>query len=234
MDGGAGRRRRPERRRATERGRWAHPQHLAERAEQPPSLRRGSEQFRHRGIGEQVLQLRGGGGGLWHPAHQPGEAARQAEGWGLGRARGSRAAPRRRQPAGADFVREAGEAERGAVQAPPEQGQQRPGEPVAGPARGDGAAQLPHHTGEAVGHGAGLGGGLHDSDTNMSRVGLGKGAVTWTVVLFEFRTWPLICDNVLLPTHRAGALSKRSFRGTQLFMGRLISRRRASSLALNC
>ncbi len=134
--GGAGRGRRPDRRRDDGRRRAqgrrrTDPQHLAERAEQPPGLGCGGEQVGHRRIGEQVLQLRGGGGGLRQPAQQPGDAARQPERLGPGRTGRAKAAARRRQRAGTDFCREAGEPLRGAAQPRPEQQHQRQGETQA-------------------------------------------------------------------------------------------------------
>ncbi len=155
--------------------RRADAQHPAQRAQQPPGLRRGGEQVRHRRIGEQVLQLRGRSGGLRQPAHEPGEAARQPRRRGLCRAGRAPTLARRRQRAGTDFCGEAGEADRGAAQPRPEQQHQRHGEPGAGPARSDGAAHALDQTGEAFGQGGGSG-GRHDSDTNTTRGGLGKPA----------------------------------------------------------
>ena len=93
-------------------------------------------------------------------------------GWGRA-GRGDAAVARRRQRAGLDFCREAGEAEGGAVQPRPEQQHQRHGEADSGAAGGDGAAQPFDQSGEAVGQGGGSG-GLHDRETNMDGGGLGK------------------------------------------------------------
>ncbi len=142
-------------------------QHLAERAEQPPGLGCGGEQVGHRRIGEQVLQLRGGGGGLRQPAQQPGDAARQPQRLGPGRAERAQAAARRRQRAGTDLFREAGEPLRRAAQPRPEQQHQRQGKPQAHAAGGDGAAQALDKMGKTVGQGGGRG-GRHDSDTNTT------------------------------------------------------------------
>ncbi len=150
--------------------RRADAQHLAERAEQPPGLGCGGEQVGHRRIGEQVLQLRGGGGGLRQPAQQPGDAARQPERLGPGRTGRAQAAARRRQRAGTDFCREAGEPLRGAAQPRPEQQHQRHGETQAHAAGGEGAAQPLDQRGKTVGQGGGRG-GRHDSDTNTARAG---------------------------------------------------------------
>ncbi len=80
-------------------------------------------------------------GGLRQPAQQPGDAARQPERLGPGRAGRAQAAARRRQRAGMDFCGEAGEALRRAAQPRPEQQHQRQGETQAHAAGGDGAAQ---------------------------------------------------------------------------------------------
>ncbi len=108
-DGGAGRRRQPDRRRRTahgtglrpargqaQGGRRAHPQRLAERAEQPPGLRRGGEQVGHRRIGQQVLQLRGRGAacGSRRTSQAKPRGSRSGGGWTL------RGARRRRRGGG--------------------------------------------------------------------------------------------------------------------------------------
>jgi hypothetical protein len=130
--------------------RRADAEHPAERAEDAAELWGGGEKRCGFGIGEEMAELGGAGGGFRHQAQQPGLAARQGE--RLGSARPGRAFRRRagRGGRGCGGAREAG---CDAAQPRPDQDDERAGEPAQDAAApGNGLAQALDDEGEAVGY----------------------------------------------------------------------------------
>ena len=131
------------------------PKHPAERSKHPSRPRVGFNQGDHRGIGEQVPNLRSQPCRFWRGADQPSKPARQPRRSRCGRRRGgpgSRAS-RRRCLTGLHPFDEAIEAGDQAVQVRPEKQDRRRQRPtLAGPCRG-GPADAAHNHPKPFGHG---------------------------------------------------------------------------------
>jgi hypothetical protein len=151
-------RRRPRDRLGRQDRRWTNPQHPAEGAQRAAERgRRGSEQFRHVGIPEQVLKLRAVADRLRHQLQQPAEILRQRVRPPRAGTRPARGGPTRHIRAGANAGDETGDALVDVAEPADDQRDQRQAEPDRAPRR-HGRAEPAENGGKPLGRGGGCAG----------------------------------------------------------------------------